>query len=60
MPNHNRICKDGFFSYVFIKGDNVIDNGRNMKIQSLKSSNTKIKGKTRVLGDVIVKGSIIY
>lgn len=59
MSNHNRICKDGFFANIHIKGKQVIDVNRNVKVRNLTVGNdATIRKNLTICGDLEVKGCI--
>lgn len=61
MPNHNRLCKDGFFATVFVKGDEIFDSKSNMnRIKKFKARDLEVEQNVRVCNNVFVKGKIIY
>lgn len=58
MSNHNRKCKDGFYSDLFIKGKQVLDTDRNMRVRDATIKEGTVKKDLTVCGDLKVKGCI--
>ena len=59
--NHGNLCRDGIYGNLQIKGKRVLDGERNLEVKETKiRGNAQVNKDLCVLGDVIVKGDIIY
>ena len=57
MPNHLSLCSDGIFARLYIKGQTIIDEDKNIKnIKELKTKSLIVRKNAEIHNDLIVDG----